>query len=456
MDKLSEFLMPGRNINADHPIKVGLFGQGKSNSAVMRYIKKYYANAKFILHSKAIPKTDLDGIDRIYFDTDEFTYAGEDVIFLSPSVKFTEKRFSEYLKRNIKITSDCDMFFFFFFGDFYLITGSEGKSTTATLSNLIMSHAHSDCKLIGNIGEALSGYIDDACEKFIIEMSSFQLSGIKPPSVRAMITNISENHLDFHENMNEYINAKLNIFPNCKEKIICFDDKTLTERLTNEQFYASYSMHHTQDEVRKNLCVEICTTIEDGYIKINKEKIIKVKDIKNQNPYHIQNFMAAMTLCWGNYDKKAIYDIASSFYGLSHRCETVGTYNGVKFIDSTIDTTPTRTLTTLSSMKEPVILLLGGKSKNLNYDILWSTVKEKAKSVVIYGENRNQLYASFKRCVDSQLDVKIFNNLYSAVKHAKSIAKSTDTVLLSPASSSYDEFDNYEQKAAAYKKYIKH
>jgi len=165
--------------------------------------------------------------------------------------------------------------------------------------------------------------------------------------------------------------------------------------------------------------------------------------------------MGAIALTDGYADTKAVILTAKSFGGLAHRAEHIASINGVAYIDSSIDSTPRRTTATLNYLNRSVILLLGGKSKGLDYSELSEPILKYAKSVILYGENAEEIFSAIIDKVSRRVYIYREKTLFDSVKLAKSIARDGDTVLLSPASTSYDAFKSFEERGLKFSEYVK-
>ena len=163
-------------------------------------------------------------------------------------------------------------------------------------------------------------------------------------------------------------------------------------------------------------------------------------------------------MSYGYMNKETLLELSRTFTGLKHRFETVGVFDGVRYINSSIDSTPTRTIATLSNLKNNVILILGGKSKGLDYSPLVTALKDKVKLLILVGENRYEIEDAFLSCNEfpmMKIPLLKFKGLFSGIDYAYEKAEKGDTVILSPASTSYDEFKNFEERGYAFSDYIK-
>lgn len=440
-------------------IRIGLFGLGKSNLGVLDYLKKHYPRIEVTLRSEKRIENIPFSPSKIYFEADAAKEIDEDVLFLSPSVRRQRQEFSGALARGIIISSDAELFFARNKNDVYAVTGSDGKSTTTYLCSRLLGKEYTAAIPCGNYGEALSPHIDD--EKgtaYVCELSSFQLMNLAPESERCLITNITPNHLNWHTSYEEYIGAKRRLLEKAKQRIINFDCDISRKFAEDYDIFAVYSTKSSEEYMRSKIRAKLYVSLSDGIITTEGESLLDTRKIRVAGEHNISNFMGAITLSYEKCKTDDISALAEEFCGLAHRCELVGEYSGIKFINSSIDSSPKRTVATLGMLKERVILILGGRSKGLDYGELLPALKKCAKAIVLTGENRDMLSELLKSDEDfekNNIPIMLTKNLYEATLAAKKAAKCGDTVLLSPASVSYDEFTGFEERGNTFKKYVK-
>ena len=438
--------------------KIGLFGLGLSNIGVAEFLSAYGAY-EFILRSdKAVKENTLPQVLKgavAHVGADAFASPEEDILFLSPSVNRCRADIKRFAEGGVKLSSDAELFFELSDKPIFAVSGSDGKSTTTRLASLLLCGTvrAEEC---GNCGRSMTQALASDADAYVTELSSFMLDAFIPKSKRAVITSISENHLDFHGSLDAYFEAKENLYRGTREPVI-WADKDFSDRFIKKYPpYALLSASHGYKELSR-LGAELILTFEDGRILRNGEPLIELSEIKRQESHNIENFMSAMALCDGYYEKEQLLRVAGSFNGIAHRAERICTRDGVEYIDSSVDSSPTRTATTLRGLGKRVILILGGPGKGLSYEPLIKPVCEYAAAVILTGENA----AEIKRALlsgggfqGSAISLYECENLASAVRCAKDISVMGDTVLLSPASTSYDEFKNFEERADFFKKLI--
>ncbi len=430
---------------------IGFFGIGKSNIALIKRLPK---GIKIILRSELpVSRNSLPrglNIVGIFEGCKAFSDFSEDILFLSPSVRRERSEFDAARARNIKFMSDLDIFLKENNSEILAVSGSDGKSTTTTLAKELIS-AKGGARLLGNIGVPFSSVCGESKKSFsVLELSSFQLRYNKVPSKRAVITNITPNHLNWHRDFKEYAKTKLSLLESAEEKIIFADDPYLSEYGRGKKLFALTSTAATYNELKAQFDSKLYITKEKGAIAKNGVPIISINEILRKEEHNIKNLMSAIALTYGFSSDARILQTAKTFKGLSHRCEITAEHAGVKFINSSIDTSASRTAATLNSFDKNVVIILGGKAKGTGYKELFTPISDHVKLAVITGENRNEILSDIKGAADTVL----IDDFEEAVLYGASVAKSGDILLLSPASTSYDKFTSFEQRGNIFKNIV--
>ena len=435
--------------------KIGFYGFGKSTRGMLEWFRTNYSNLEFTLRTDSAKsingECDISAFSRVMTGIDARGDFFEDVLFLSPSVR--RERFSLF-KRDTVFSSDAEFFIDNTKSDVYAITGSDGKSTTVTLTAMLLSACYKEAFAIGNIGEAMTPYLNKpANTAAVCELSSFQLSYFTPAVKRALITNISPNHLDWHASLDEYAGAKENICRSAKECVLNADCPTAS-RITNRyNLFSVYSATKDLSEIKSRYISDHYVHIKDNAIYHNEKKLLSLDEMHCRTDYNVINFLAAVAMCADMPIEEALFNTAKSFRGLPHRCNKIASKDGIDYIDSSIDSSPKRTVTTLSSFTKPLIIILGGKSKGLLYDELIPCLKEKAKAIFLTGENGlhiKELIEKENASIPTFYNEDFDESVLSAAKYARE----NDTVILSPASTSFDHFSNFEERGDRFKQII--
>lgn len=426
--------------------KVGFFGLGKSNLSLLSNLT--LDKCRITLRSdKPIRRENIsrgERIERIFDSSHACDIIDEDILVFSPSVRRERPQLEVARQHGVIFTCDLDLFLEKNEKPLFAVSGSDGKSTTATLANLLLGSS----LLIGNIGTPMTASLGKECSAYVAEISSFMLEYTNVPAHRACITNITKNHLDWHRSFEEYIEAKLSLLRAAQECVINADDEICAEFAKKNGAFGIVSEKQTFGELKDTAKV-ILTRSERGILK-NGELLVPYSDIRCKESHNIKNLMMAIALTDRHTNEERICEVASSFSGLPHRCEKFLEKDGIEYINSSIDSSPARTVATLRSLNKRVILLLGGRSKGLDYGELCNTVREYAERALIFGESREEIYSAIKNSTKCEL----LDNIEEAAERALELSMSAEAVILSPASTSYDAFSSFEERGNYFKKMI--
>lgn len=387
----------------------------------------------------------LDGIDG-------------DVIFRSPGIRPDLPAFEKAVSSGAVLTSEMEAFFEVCPCRIIAVTGSDGKTTTTSIIAELLKTAGYTVHIGGNIGTPLLDRADcmkkdDIC---VLELSSFQLMTMKKSPDIAVITNIAPNHLDIHRDMQEYVDAKKNIFQNAPqpEIVVLNADNDITrafaESVTGEVRY--FSIHERVgngaflDAGTVFSCDGGKTTYGGGkYTPVVEENHIKIPGIHN-----VENYMAAFSAVRDFVSAEVMEKVARSFGGVEHRIEFVRELRGVKYYNDSIASSPSRTTAGLRSFDEKVILIAGGKDKGVPFDGLGKEICEHVKALVVTGWTAGKIKDAVLNA-GGTMPIIEEEDFEKAVKTAAKIAKEGDTVLLSPACTSFDRFKNFEERGRFFK-----
>lgn len=329
------------------------------------------------------------------------------------------------------------------------VTGSDGKTTTSTLIYKMLEASGKDANLCGNIGTPVIELCPKSSDNTytVCELSSFQLFDMSPRLDTAVITNISENHLDWHTNMSEYISSKENILLRARRAVICYDDRALLKMSARHKLeYTFFSAcEHKAPRGAHMVCVK------DGYILYDGKKVLKTDKIRLKGRFNLLNIACAIGTIYESVEIDAIKEVAYTFSGVESRMRTIDIKNGITIIDSSIDSTPTRTASTISALdRSRCVVLLGGYDKGLSYKMLNSALRG-IKYAVICGQNAEKIYSEIRGAVRAH----ITRNFECAVREAYNKCESGDILVLSPASASFDMFENYRQRASVFAQVVR-
>lgn len=372
------------------------------------------------------------------------------IIFKTPGMRFDKPELLRAAENGAKITSEMETFFELCPSHIIAVTGSDGKTTTTTLIHKMMTEAGYRTWLGGNIGKPLLSEVDDMKSEdyVILELSSFQLHTMPYSPEIAVITNLSPNHLDWHTDYEEYIDAKTNIFKHMKpenELILNADNADSAALLPLAYCNVKTFSRRTKASVYA----------ENGKIYRSNTAVLDINDIKIPGMHNVENYMAAIAAVGELVSDEIIVKTAKEFGGVPHRIELVREFDGVKYYNSSIDSSPNRTINTLNVFKNKVIMISGGKDKGIPYDEIGDAVVNGVKTLILIGATSDKI-AEAVRNADKNNEVEmIFVSSYDeAVNNARAKATDGDVVLLSPASTSFDMFRNFEERGNLFKKLV--
>jgi len=385
-----------------------------------------------------------------------------DIVFRTPGMYFHHPALKELRQRGVCITSEMELFFELCPCKIYAITGSDGKTTTSNLIARMLTESGKKVHLGGNLGRALLPICDeikpDDCA--VVELSSFQLISMRQSGDVAVITNVAPNHLDVHADMQEYIDAKRNIYAhqNGFSRLILNRDNDITRSMKNEARGSVewFSYSRGQDFLSAgNICGAFLSS--DGYLHLKDKngihKIMHKSEIKLPGEHNVENYLTAIATVGGEVGSEVVKKVAREFGGVEHRIELVRTLGGVRYYNDSIASSPTRTIAGLKSFENKVILIAGGYDKNIPYAPLAPYINDNVKFLITMGNTAQKIEASLKE-IGSDVKIIRVEDMSKAVKTAFENAKDGDVVLMSPASASFDKYKNFEERGKHFKELV--
>ncbi|WP_299114332.1 UDP-N-acetylmuramoyl-L-alanine--D-glutamate ligase [uncultured Winogradskyella sp.] len=396
--------------------------------------------------------------NEIEFEDEQHTESkilNADIIMKSPGIPDKVALVKQIRETKIKVVSEIEFASSYTDATLVAITGSNGKTTTATLTHHLLKQ-ELDVGLAGNIGDSFAKQIlDKNHNNYVLEVSSFQLDDIMAfkPKV-AILTNITPDHLDRYDyKFENYIASKFRIVENQNEDdyfIYDADDEVILEWLQNHQIQS------------KKLPFSLTKVIEEGaYIENNKiiitidnnQIIMPTENITLEGKHNIKNAMAASTVAHLlKIRKQTIRESLENFQGVEHRLEHVLKINKVQYINDSKATNVNATYFALESMDAPTVWIVGGVDKGNDYKELFPFINEKVKAIICLGVNNEKLFEAFGNMVDVIVETQYMSE---AVKIAYKVADAGDNVLLSPACASFDLFENYEDRGRQFKNAVR-
>ncbi len=377
-----------------------------------------------------------------------------DIIFKTPGMRFDVPALLDAKERGSKVTSEMEVFFDVCPSHIIAVTGSDGKTTTTTLIHKMMTNAGYTTWLGGNIGAPVledTGKMKED-DWVILELSSFQLHTMRKSPEIAVITNISPNHLDMHKSYEEYIDAKKNIMLYQKEGniLVVNADNDVTAKIGRE---AAGAVRYFSRRGKADVY------LDGDVIKRGNVEVLNINDIKIPGMHNVENYMTVIAAVSGLVSDDIIREVAKTFGGVEHRIELVRILDGVRYYNSSIDSSPNRTINTLRVFPDKVVLITGGRDKKIPYDALGPALAEHVKTLVLIGETSDVIEEALEKEIKrtghgKNIEVIRASTYDEAVNTARSRAESGDVVLLSPASTSFDMFRNFEERGHLFKKIV--
>ena len=379
-----------------------------------------------------------------------------DVVFRTPGLRPDHPGLLAAKERGAEITSEMEVFFEVCPCPMIAVTGSDGKTTTTSVIAEMLRAAGKTVWLGGNIGTPLLDQADkmEADHVAVLELSSFQLMSMKKTPQVAVITNLSPNHLDWHRDFEEYVEAKCNIFKNQgKDDILVlnFDNPpscALAEKAPGQVRFFS----------RKSIPVVGGVWLKDGLLLDNGEPIMAAADIRIPGDHNVENYMAACAALKGLVEPEIMAKVAREFNGVEHRLELTRELDGVKYYNDSIASSPSRTLAGLKCFPaEKIILIVGGYDKHIPFDQLGAALPTAVRVLLLCGATADKIEAAVKAAPDyapGKPEMVRFDNLDDTVAYARKIAKAGDLVLLSPACASFDQFPNFMARGRYFKELV--
>jgi len=421
--------------------KIALLGLGVSNQPIVKLLLEFGCD---VTGCDRTPREKLDEsileLERMgcklrvgpgYLDGLE-----ADIVYRTPGMHPAHPALEQLRRQGAHVTSEMADFFRLCPCPIIAVTGSDGKTTTTTLISEMLKAAGNRVWLGGNIGTPLLPLVRQMQETdyAVVELSSFQLQDMESSPDRAVITNLSPNHLDVHKDMQEYVDAKKNIYlhQNADGLLILNADNAITAAMRGVG--------------------------ETRFFYRGGEAVLDVKDIILPGVHNIENYMTAIAAVEGLVSDDVIRRVAATFGGVAHRIELVRVKDGVRYYNDSIASSPSRTIAGLRSFQEKVLLIAGGYDKNIPYDVLGPEICRHVKKLYLGGATGPKIRAAVENCSDYQpelLQIEDCGDFDGAVYAAVRDAREGDIVLMSPASASFDQFKNFEVRGDHFKKLIK-
>lgn len=436
-----------------------IIGMSRSGRAACKLLLKRHAGVYIFDENpsaevaKAMNELNELGATTATKDAVRGTIDNSDVVVLSPGVPIDGELPSYAIDKGKCVIGELELAYIVSRCPIIAVTGTNGKTTTCSLIYEILKKAELKCALAGNVGTPLSSVVDDCDEDTlsVVEVSSFQLETVKrfAPHI-ACILNITPDHMNRHYNMENYTYLKSKLIANlseCEYAVLSADDEIvckLGEQSKGRKVYFS---------VKKQT--------NGAYIADNKifwrgKPVLPISELKLSGIHNLENALAAVCVAkLVGVDDETIVKGVCDFSGVKHRQEKIAEKNGIVYIDDSKATNPDSALKAVESCGESIVLLVGGIDKGFGYNTFFENIagRGNVRAVIVYGKSRKQLYRAAENACIEELYLTV--GFDSAVRTAFGIAKRGDTVLLSPACASFDEFTDFEERGDAFAGLVK-
>ena len=445
--------------------KVAVIGLGVSNLPLLDYLHDKKVNVT-IFDDRTIDDLSKDIVDKITNYGFAFSFGKNsleklnnfDLIFRSPSCLPTKPELEKEAQRGAIVTTEIELLMKMCPAKIIGVTGSDGKTTTTSLINAILKDAGYNTYLGGNIGTPLFTKLEKMKPEdvVVLELSSFQLMGMEVSPHISVITNITPNHLNIHKDYEEYIESKKNIFKyqNENDILVLNYDNEITRSCAKEAkgkviFFSGKEKLDNGYIVDEDI-IKICTD------KIRKH-ILNVNDVILKGKHNYENIATALAATNTLVDTDKAIETIKNFKPVAHRLEFVRELNGIKWYNDSASSSPTRTIAGIEAFKEKMVLIAGGYDKNLNYTPIAKPILDKVSTLILMGQTAGKIFDCVKAEMEKEnktIPIYVVDSLDDAIKTAKKYAKTSEIVLFSPASASFDMFKNAVQRGELFKEKV--
>ena len=426
--------------------KIAIIGLGVSNLPLLDYLYNLGCKDVVLFNDKEI-SVDVSKYGYQVYEGDGYLdhLVGFDIIFRAPGCLPSQEELVREKERGAYITTEVEEVLKLSPAKTIGVTGSDGKTTTTTLIDLVLRSNGYKTYLGGNIGVPLFTKIGEMTKDdvVVLELSSFQLMDMDVSPDIAVITNISPNHLDKHKDYQEYIDAKKCIFKNNDNGILVLNhDNDITSKFTSSREIRYFSRYEETNAFY----------VMNGMICYKGKEVFDTKKLHIRGVHNHENICACMSAVIDMVDMEKSFQAISEFKGVEHRLEFVREVDGVKWYNDSVSSSPTRTIAGLNSYNERIVLIAGGYDKNLDYTPLARPILDKVSKLILFGATKNKIYdAVMKEKSSENIEIYVEDGLDEVIARAREVAVPGEVVLFSPASASFDMFKNFADRGDKFK-----
>lgn len=458
MSTITEYLeeLSGRSVT--------VIGMGISNVPLIKMLLR--SGVKVTVRDKASREKvadlaqELESLGaKLILGPDYLENLSEELIFRTPGLSPNTPQLAQAVENGAALSSEMEVFFQTCPSHLIAVTGSDGKTTTTTIISEFLKEAGKTVYVGGNIGKPLLPDVPDMePEDFaVLELSSFQLMTMNQSPNVAVITNLAPNHLDYHHTMEEYTNAKKNIFLHQSEddRLVLNYDNEVTRSMAAEAV-CPVTWFSRKERLEEGVY------LRDGAIwltnSMGSREVLPLSDIQLPGVHNIENYMAAIAAVDGLVPDKCVRAVARRFKGVEHRIELVRELDGVKYYNDSIGTSPSRTTACLESFPQKIILIAGGYDKGVPFTQLGVEIVGHVKALFLTGNTAGAIRQAVQQApgyAESGMILAETEDLAAAVAAAHKAAKPGDVVVLSPACAAFDHFKNFMERGQVFKKLVR-
>jgi UDP-N-acetylmuramoylalanine--D-glutamate ligase len=380
------------------------------------------------------------------FEPDVFAAAARLVV--SPGVPISDPLIRDAMARGVEVIGDIELFARAARAPICAITGSNGKSTVTTLVGQMTAAAGQRVSVGGNLGEPALELLDATIERYVLELSSFQLeTTFSLHADVAVVLNVSADHMDRYPDLDTYARTKGRIYRGARVAVVNRDDPIVAVMPRDASLEIGFTLGEPTDN-------DFGLRVLDGapWICRGTQPLMPASEVRIAGLHNLANALAALALACGcGLPMEQSCAVLRRFSGLPHRSELVAERDGVSWYDDSKGTNPGATVAALEGLIPPgstgrAVLIAGGEGKGADFGPLRSAVKRTARAVVLIGRDAGII----ARALDGEVPLVEASSMQDAVARAAAIARPGDTVLLSPACASFDMFDSYEHRGRVF------
>lgn len=436
LDNLSQ------KLSLDRESKVLIVGLGETGISVAKFLKQQ--GIKFAVVDSRDKPPCQDILTEDYPDTPVFTGGFDEIAFrvsthivVSPGVPLHELSINRALNSGVKLVSDIDLFACATEKPIVAITGSNGKSTVTTMLGAMGKASGVKTAIGGNLGIPALELLNEAIDLYVIELSSFQLERTSVlNAAAATVLNISADHMDRHDNIDLYAKEKNRVFSGNGVMLLNEDDPIVKEMNKPGRQTMYFSVHKEEG-------FHLATIENKKWLMSETKPLMQQSELPVEGIHNVANALAALALgANAGFDEEAMCLALKSYHGLDHRMQKVAQIKGVTWVNDSKATNIGACIAALEGYQKKVVLIAGGDAKGADMNLLASAIKAKAKCVVLMGKDANVIETALNSSVPSHQ----VTSIEEAVKFAAMIAEDGDSVLLSPACASIDQYKNYQER----------